>query len=101
MASAEPLHLEVAYCPRTGVAEVVPLQLPPGSTLADALRNSGLLQRHGLAIETIKTGVWGQLRGLESVLRDRDRVEIYRALRVYPKEARRQRYQRHKVKTAA
>jgi putative ubiquitin-RnfH superfamily antitoxin RatB of RatAB toxin-antitoxin module len=30
-------------------------------------------------------------------LRDRDRIEIYRPLIVDPKEARRQRYRRHKA----
>ena len=101
MASVETLRLEVAYCPRPGVAEVVPLVLVSGSTVADALRGSGLLQRHGLAMEAVRVGVWSQLRELHSELRDRDRVEIYRALQVDPKEARRLRYKRHKSKPAA
>jgi hypothetical protein len=45
-------------------------------------------------------GVWGRAREAESPLRDRDRVEIYRPLTVDPKEARRQRYQRHKERLA-
>jgi putative ubiquitin-RnfH superfamily antitoxin RatB of RatAB toxin-antitoxin module len=43
-------------------------------------------------------GVWFKLREMATVLRDRDRVEIYRPLIVDPKEARRQRYKRHKAK---
>jgi len=39
-------------------------------------------------------GIWGRLCTPEAALRDRDRVEIYRALAVDPKEARRQRYRK-------
>jgi hypothetical protein len=39
-----------------------------------------------------KVGVWGQLRTLDHVLRDRDRVEIYRPLQIDPKDARRLRH---------
>jgi len=96
MAPADPLHVEVAYCPRPGVADVVSVVLARGSTVGDALRSSGLLERHGLAIDAVKVGVWSSVRELQSVLRDRDRVELYRALVVDPKEARRQRYKQHK-----
>ncbi len=34
-------------------------------------------------------GVWGKVRAAEHVLRDGDRVEIYRALKADPKDARR------------
>jgi putative ubiquitin-RnfH superfamily antitoxin RatB of RatAB toxin-antitoxin module len=91
MAPAEALRVEVAYCPRPGVADVSALTLPPGATLADALRASGVLARHGLAEADVK----------DTPLRDRDRVELYRPLTVDPKEARRQRYRRHKQAKAA
>ncbi len=99
MARAE-LRVEVAYCPDAGVTDLQALQLPPGATVADAVQASGVLVRHGLASEGLRTGVWGQLRGVETLLRDRDRVEIYRPLTVDPKEARRQRYKRHLDKIA-
>ena len=97
MAPAEPLRVDVAYCPQPGVAEVAPLRLPPGATVADALRQSGLLSRHGLTLETAKVGVWSRVKDLQTVLRDLDRVELYRPLLVDPKEARRQRYKRQKA----
>ncbi len=103
MASAEAtagLRVEVVYCPRPGVTDLVTVTLPAGSTVADALRASGLQARHGLAPEALRVGVWGRVRDAESPLRDRDRVEIYRPLTVDPKEARRQRYQRHKERLA-
>lgn len=100
MASAE-LRVEVAYCPRPGEADLRTLHFPPGATLADALQASGMLQAHGLQLPGLRVGIWGKLREPATVLRDLDRVEIYRPLLVDPKEARRQRYKRHLEKTAA
>ena len=111
MASAEALaagfDIEVAYCPGPGQVDVVPLHCVPGTTLAEAVQRSGLLQRHGLGTESppglegLRLGVWGKLREPGTLLRARDRVEIYRPLKVDPKEARRQRYQRHRERQAA
>lgn len=90
------LRVEVVYCPRPGSTDRVTVTLPAGATVADALRASGLLARHALASEGLRLGVWCRTRDADTPLRDRDRVEIYRPLQVDPKEARRQRYQRHK-----
>ena len=98
MAPAEALRVEVVYCPQPGVAEVAPVHLPAGATVADAVRQSGLLQRHGLALETVKVGIWSRVKDIQTVLRDQDRVELYRPLRVDPKEARRQRYKRQQAR---
>lgn len=98
MAPAELLHVEVVYCPQPGIAQVVPLRLSAGTTLAEAVQQSGLMPEHGLAPETVKVGVWSRVRDMQSELRDLDRVEIYRALQVDPKEARRQRYKRQKAR---
>ncbi len=95
MAPAE-MNVEVAFSPQPGVVDLVALALPAGATVADALQASGLVQRHKLPVEGLRLGVWSKLREPTAVLRDRDRVEIYRPLLVDPKEARRQRYQRHK-----
>lgn len=103
MAPAEPhpgLQVEVVYCARPGLTDQVTLTLPAGATVADALRASGLPARHGLGPEGLRVGVWSRLRDADTPLRDRDRVEIYRPLTVDPKEARRQRYQRHKERFA-
>ena len=96
MASVEALRVEVAYCPRPGETDLVALTLPAGAAVVDALDASGLLPRHALAAEGLMLGVWGRRCEPASLLRDRDRVEIYRALIVDPKEARRQRYKGQK-----
>ena len=91
---AERVHIEVSFCPGPGVADVVALELPAGAVLSDAVRASGLLQRHGLALEGLRVGIWCKPREPDTPLRERDRVEIYRPLTVDPKEARRLRYKR-------
>lgn len=100
MAPAETalLHVEVAYCPSPGIADVVALTLPPGATLDDALHASGLRERHALPADGLRLGIWGKLKPGSQPLRERDRVEVYRPLQVDPKEARRQRYARHREK---
>lgn len=81
-------RIEVAFSPAPREVRLVELQVPAGATVRQALQASGLaLDETGLAV-----GIWGHAAGLDDALRDGDRVEMYRALRVDPKEARRQRY---------
>lgn len=94
------LRVDVVYCPGPGVNDLTSLRLPEGATVADALQVSGVMQRHSLVQEDLRLGVWGRGREPGSVLRDRDRVEIYRPLLVDPKEARRLRYKRHRDRLA-
>jgi putative ubiquitin-RnfH superfamily antitoxin RatB of RatAB toxin-antitoxin module len=98
---SDALKIEVVYCPEPGTCDLVLLTLPTGATLADAVRASGLIERHGLPAQSLRLGVWCKPREADTVLRQRDRVEIYRPLKVDPKEARRQRYQQHKERLAA
>lgn len=94
MAPAE-VRVEVAYGAGPGATQCVPLVLPAGATLADALQASGLLAAHALTLDSVRVGLWGKVRELATVLCEHDRVEIYRALKVDPKQARRQRYKQH------
>jgi uncharacterized protein len=86
------LNIEVVWCPEPSRIDLTALHLPEGSTVADALRASGVLERHGLALEQVDAGVWFRACALDQVLRDGDQVQLYRPLTVDPKEARRQRY---------
>lgn len=88
------VRVEVVYCPSPGVIDLTPLELPDGSTVADALQASGVLQRHALTLESVDAGIWFRASPLEATLRERDRVEVYRPLTVDPKEARRLRYRK-------
>ncbi len=104
MAPAEAVdivNIEVVFCPGPTACDLVALSLPAGATVADAVAASGLIARHGLPAEGLRLGVWSKLREADTLLRERDRVEIYRPLTVDPKEARRQRYAQHKASLAA
>lgn len=83
------VSLVYASAPRT-VHETV-LEVPDGSTLTQALTQSGWLARFP-EIATLPVGIWNRRATREAVLREGDRVEIYRALRVDPKVARRERF---------
>lgn len=88
----------VAYSPRPGEVDEIALQVHEGTTVGDALRRSGLLERHpAIDLSAQKVGVWGRVQPLETALRERDRVEVYRPLTVDPKEARRLRYRKDKA----
>jgi putative ubiquitin-RnfH superfamily antitoxin RatB of RatAB toxin-antitoxin module len=72
-------------------------ELPRGSTVAQAIEASGLARAHPeLDLSRAAVGVWGRKRAPGEPLADGDRVEVYRALKVDPKEARRLRYRQHR-----
>lgn len=79
--------------------ELISLDLPEGSTALQAVEASGLLVKFP-DIEPggrNKLGVFAKLVKPETVLRERDRVEIYRPLIADPKEVRRQKAAEGKV----
>ncbi|NOX93048.1 MAG: RnfH family protein [Gammaproteobacteria bacterium] len=83
--------VEVAYAePETQV--VIPLTVDEGATLEQAIRQSGVLETFpDIDLAVNKVGVFGKLGKLNQVLRERDRVEIYRKLIADPKAVRKQR----------
>lgn len=94
---AEMLAIEVCFA-LAEKQELVRLKLPEGATLQHALEASGLLAKHpDIDLKKNKFGIWNKLSKPDSVLRDRDRVEIYRPLIADPKEVRKQRAAEGKV----
>ncbi len=94
---AETLHVEVVYAlPQR--QELVKLMLPAGSTLQQAVEASGLLQRYPeIDPGKLKLGVYGKLSKPDALLRERDRVEIYRPWIADPKEVRKKRAEEGKA----
>ena len=82
---AAELRLVVAVDRAARQVEETHLMLPAGSRLADALQAAG-------CAPDSDAGIWGRARPPETLLADGDRVEVYRALRVDPKTARRERF---------
>jgi putative ubiquitin-RnfH superfamily antitoxin RatB of RatAB toxin-antitoxin module len=94
MGSAEappPLvRISVAFSPRAGQAIELTLELPVPASALDAIRASGVCERHPeLCRGEPIVGVWGRACAPETMLRDGDRVEVYRPLAMDPNEARR------------
>ncbi len=96
MASAESggverVRVEVVYA-TPQQQTVIPLQAPVGTTIGQAIALSGIVQRHPeIDLATQAVGVFGDRATLERVLRDGERIEIYRPLLADPKQARRRR----------
>jgi uncharacterized protein len=94
---AESIRIEVAYA-KPERQDIVRLTLPAGSTISQAIEASGLLQRYPeIDLAKTKVGIFGKLSRIDSALRERDRVEIYRPLIADPKEVRKQRAAEGKV----
>lgn len=87
------MKITVVYAEAT-TRHVLPVELPDGATAEQAIRVSGLLSlARELQLASMRVGIWNRTAKLDSVLRDGDRVEVYRPLVVDPKEARRIRAQ--------
>jgi len=89
--SQQSIRVEVVYATAER-QELVVLEIGTGSTLADAIAASGLAGMFdGFEVDPSRVGIFGQKATLDQLLRDGDRVEIYRPLIADPKEVRRQR----------
>jgi len=86
---AETIHVEVAYA----LPErqwLIALEVPLGCTLGEAISRSNITEVAGnLQIDSKRVGIFYRPCDLQTLLRDGDRVEIYRPLTNDPKAARR------------
>nr|WP_314625099.1 RnfH family protein [uncultured Noviherbaspirillum sp.] len=83
------IHVTVCY-PSSPQPVLRDLTLAEGSTLRDALQASGIVAP-GLDLASCPVGVFGKKKAPDTVLREGDRVEIYRPLVADPMDARRRR----------
>ncbi len=102
--NTEVLHVTLVYSPAPRQVKQHELQVPKGTTVAQAIEQSGLLKelpeinlRDHVAFAV---GIWGRKTTLNHVLRDSDRLEIYRPLLVGPKVALRERFQKQGTRGA-
>lgn len=91
------LSIEVVYAlPQK--QEVFTVKLPEGATVRQAIEACGVLQKYPeIDLAKNKLGVFAKLAKPDALLRNRDRVEIYRPLIADPKEVRKQRAAEGKV----
>ena len=91
----------VCYSPAPRQVLEWTVQLAEGATVREAVlasgwRQAGAEQDPG----ALEVGVWGRRCALDSAVREGDRIEIYRPLRVDPKVARRERFRRQGARAA-
>ena len=91
MENADPISVEVAYA-KPDEQLVLRLDVAPGTTLRQAIEQSGILDRQPeIDLANLKVGIFGKLKKPDQVLCAGDRVEIYRPLIADPKQVRRER----------
>ncbi|HOP23616.1 MAG TPA: RnfH family protein [Gammaproteobacteria bacterium] len=89
------INVEVAYA-LPEKQEIIKLQVNKKTTIEQAIKQSGLLEVY-TAIDLFsedsanKVGIFSQIKSLDEIVNDGDRIEIYRPLIADPKEVRKKR----------
>ena len=87
------LEIEIVYG-LPGKQVLKKMNVQNGCTAREAVCQSGLDEIFSeLDLQTAPLGIFGKSVKDETLLRDKDRIEIYRPLLIDPKEARRKRVQ--------
>jgi len=88
---SEEISVEVTYAlPQK--QEVLSLKIRSGAVVSEAIARSGILRDFPeIDLASAKVGIYGKQVKLDTELRDKDRIEIYRPLIADPKEIRRKR----------
>ena len=83
------MQVEVAFAlPERQLLKCV--ELPEGGTVADAIERSDIADAFpGVDLDGLQAGIWGSPAERNRLLREGDRVELYRPLAMDPREARR------------
>ncbi len=90
------INVEVAYALDNKQA-LLELQVAQGTTALQAAQQSGITDKfEGIDLENSKLGIFSKVVAPTQVLREGDRVEIYRPLIADPKEVRKARAARAK-----
>jgi len=85
------IMIEVSYAlPKKQI--IIPVLVPKDISVKEAIELSGILKKfEEIDLSSNQVGIFGKLTSLDKILRDHDRIEIYRPLIADPKEIRRKR----------
>ena len=85
------IEIEVAYAPLHPNKQILKqLRVPTGTTVEQAIKLSKLMDEFPeIDLLTNKLGIFSKFTQRDTILRGNDRIEIYRPLKIDPKEARR------------
>ena len=83
--------VEVAYA-LSDKQSLISLEVEEGTTIKEAIEASGVLDAYDqIDLARDKVGIFSKFATLDTVLREKDRVEIYRPLIADPKKVRKER----------
>ena len=83
--------VEVAYA-LSDKQSLISLEVEEGTTIKEAIEASGVLDTYDqIDLTRDKVGIFSKFSTLDTVLREKDRVEIYRPLIADPKKVRKER----------
>ncbi|NMM39250.1 MAG: RnfH family protein [Glaciimonas sp.] len=92
--AAENVQVQVCYA-ESEIQLLRDVSVPQGTNLQAAIMQSGILRdMPEIDLLACRVGIYAKLKTLETILRNGDRVEIYRPLIADPKESRRRRADR-------
>ena len=85
------IKVQICYA-RPGTVLLREVAVPVGATVRDAIEKGDVLgDAPEIDLTICRVGIYGKLKPLDALLREGDRVEIYRPLIADPKESRRKR----------
>ncbi len=94
---SDSINIEVVYA-LPDEQMLLEQQVASGATVAEAIEACGILNKFPeIDLSKNKLGIFGKLTKADAVLRDKDRIEIYRPLIADPKEVRRRRAEEGKA----
>ena len=95
------INVNVVYSPAPRQTCQWQVSLAIGATIEQALLQTSVFKEFTeLNLETLQLGIWGARCSMQQILKNQDRIEIYRPLRVDPTVARRERFTRQGAKRA-
>lgn len=85
------LQIEICYA-TINLQISISLVVLENTSIYEALLQSGLLSKyqHEINLTINQVGIYGKLKSLNTILKENDRIEIYRPLIFDPKDMRRQ-----------
>ena len=95
------VQITLVWSPAPRVVHEISLSLPAGMVIRDAIAIAASQDaRFADAAQADAFGIWNRRVTAHHILRDGERLEIYRSLRVDPKVARRERFKQQGAKSA-
>lgn len=91
MTNPETIEVELVYA-LPHEQTLLKFTVPAGTKVAEAVQQSGILTKYpNIDLTKNRIGIFGKLTKPDTILREHDRIEIYRPLIADPKEVRRKR----------